>query len=185
MRGDETRRVSSLDLPDPALWHRSRMTDATEDDAERILDLAGFADGRLDPDDRERVAEWLAGDPLAAGDVAAALALAAQADRLEPAPEPVVARASILVGSTEQRGNVIRFPAIRRDRPALHRIASWGSFAAAMAVASWLGFTLGMDTSLSLSQGAQRGQPGEDGFFSEMLDAPTGFMRDLSEGNQT
>jgi anti-sigma factor RsiW len=171
-----------VDLPDPALWQRSRMTDAAEDDAERILDLAGFADGRLDPDDRERVAEWLAGDPIAAGDVAAARALAAQTGKLEPTPEPVVARASIFVDSNEQRSNVIRFPAIRHDRPTLRRIASWGSFAAAMAVASWLGFTLGMDTSLSF---VQRGQPGEDGFFSEMLDTSPGFMRDLSEGNQT
>jgi anti-sigma factor RsiW len=182
MRRDETRRGSSVDLPDPALWQRSRTTDAAEDEAERLLDLAGFADGRLDPDDRERVAAWLAGDPIAAGDVVAARALAAPADSLEPAPEPVIARASILVGSTEQRSNVVRLPAIRRDWPALHRIASWGSFAAAMAVASWLGFTLGMDTSLSF---AQRGQPGEDGFFSEMLDTSPGFMRDLSEGNQT
>lgn len=185
MRGDETGRESSAALPDPALWRRSRATDAAEDDAERLLDLAGFADGNLDPDDRERVAERLAGDPIAAGDVVAARRLAAQADRLEPAPEPVIARASLLVGSKKRRSNVVRFPAIRRDWPALHRIASWGSFAAAMAVASWLGFTLGMDTSLSLSQGAQRGQPGEDGFFSEMLDTSPGFMRDLGEGNQT
>ena len=182
MRGDETRRESSIDLTDPALWRRSRVTNATEDDAERILGLAGFADGSLDPDDRERVADWLAVDPLAAGDVVAARALAAQADRLAPAPEPVIARASLLVGSTGQHGNVVRFPAIRSRRPALHRIASWGSLAAVMAVASWLGFTLGVDTSLSF---AQRGQPGEDGFFSEMLDTSPGFMRDPSEGNQT
>jgi len=182
MQGDDTRREPATDLPDRALWQRSRVTDAAEDDAERILDLAGFADGLLDPDDQERVAEWLAGDPLAASDVAAARALAGQNGKLEPPPEAVVARASILLAGAGRGPNVVSFPAIRRQRPALHPVASWGSLAAAMAVASWLGFTLGMDTSLSF---AQRGQAGEDGFLNEMLDTSTGFMRDANEGNKT
>src|SRR5438128_1727016 len=76
MRGDDTRR-------DAALWRRSRTADMTaeEVEAERYLDLAGFADGRLDPDDSEQVAERLAGDPVAAGDVAAPRAPAAGAER--------------------------------------------------------------------------------------------------------
>ena len=61
-------------------------------------------------------------------------------------------------------------------------MARWGSLVAAMAVASWLGFTLGMDTSFSY---AQIRQPGEDGFLSEFLDPSTGFMRELDEGQQT
>ena len=61
-------------------------------------------------------------------------------------------------------------------------MARWGSLVAAMAVASWLGFTLGIDTSLSV---AQIRQTGEDGFLREMLDPSTGFMRDLTEGAQT
>jgi anti-sigma factor RsiW len=170
-------------LPDAALWRRSGMIDMTPDEAERALDLAGFADGRLDPDDRERVAEWLAGDPVAAGDVAAALALTAVGERPEAAPEPVIARAYALVdGGAEQGDTVIAFPLGRRDRPGLRNMASWGSLVAAMAVASWLGFTLGMDTSLSV---APFGQAGEDGFLHELLDPSTGFMRDLTEGQQT
>jgi hypothetical protein len=58
-------------------------------------------------------------------------------------------------------------------------MAGWGSLVAATAVASWLGFKLGMDTSLSF------GPAGEDGFLSEMLDPGAGFMRELTEGNQT
>ena len=154
------------------MWPRTRPS--------AILDLAGYADGRLDPDDRERVAEWLAGDPLAAGDVAAACALAEIAGRAEAVPETIIARASALVGeSTPQRDRVIPFPPSRRNRPRLRGMARWGSLVAAMAVASWLGFTLGMDTSLSF------GQAGEDGFLREMLDPSTGFMRDLTEGAQT
>src|SRR5471030_2924566 len=103
MRGDDTRREPAADLPDRALWQRSRVTDASEDDSERALDLAGFTDGYLDPDDQERVAEWLAGDPLAAGDVAAARALAARVEPLAAAPDPVIARACVLVGGGAPR----------------------------------------------------------------------------------
>src|SRR5260370_15465848 len=96
MRGNGTRRDPAAGLPDAALWRRSRTVDMTEDaaEAERHLDLAGFADGRLDPEDRERVAEWLAVDPVAAADVAAARALAVRGELLEAAPEQAIARAS-------------------------------------------------------------------------------------------
>ena len=61
-------------------------------------------------------------------------------------------------------------------------MAGWGSLVAAMAVASWLGFTLGMDTSRSY---AQIRQGGEEGFLREFLDPSAGFMRDLTEGTRT
>ena len=51
-----------------------------------------------------------------------------------------------------------------------------------MAVASWLGFTLGMDTSLSFTQFRQTG---DDSFLGELVDPSTDFMRDLTEGAQT
>ena len=183
MRGDDTRRAPPAGLPDAALWQRSRTTDAAGDEAERYLDLAGYADGRLDPDDRERVAEWLAGDRDAAGDVAAACALADVAERPETVPGAVIARASALVGGGEpQPSTVIPFAPRHRNNPSLHGMARWGSLVAAMAVASWLGFTLGIDTSLSV---AQIRQTGEDGFLREMLDPSTGFMRDLTEDART
>jgi anti-sigma factor RsiW len=185
MRGNDIGRDPAAGLPDAALWRRSRTVDIREGaaEAERYLELAGFADGRLDPDDRARVAEWLAGDPVAGGDVAAARALAARAERLEAAPQSVVARAATLVdGGAPQRGTVVAFPPSRRGRPRLQGVARWGGLVAAMAFASWLGFTLGMDTSLSFSQS---NQTSEDGFLREFLDPSTGFMRDLTEGQQT
>ncbi len=185
MRGDDTRRDPAAGLPDAALWRRSRTVDMTEDEveAERYLDLAGFADGRLDPDDCERVAERLAGDPAAAGDVAAARSLTADAERTEAMPEAAIGRASALVGGdAPQRATVIPFPLGRRNRPRLLGLARWGSLVAAMAVASWLGFTLGMDTSRTY---AQIRQGGEDSFLREFLDPSAGFMRDLTEGTQT
>ena len=180
MRGDDTRGEPPADPADRALWQRSRTTDASEDESEHALDLAGFADWCLDPDDQERVAEWLAGDPVAAGDIAAARALATRAEQLEAAPGAVIARACALVGGgAPQHGTIVPFPIGRRDRSRLRGMAGWGSLVAATAVASWLGFTLGMDTSLSF------GPAGEDGFLSEMLDPGAGFMRELTEGNQT
>jgi hypothetical protein len=182
MHGDKARRHKPADLPDDALWQHSRMVEAVEDDAARFLDLAGFANGVLDVDDRERVAERVAGDPNAAGDVAAARALAA-AGRLPPAPERVVARACALVGSgPPPHGNVIQLRWRLRAMPVLRLAAGWGSLAAAMAVVGWLGFNLGMDTSLSV---ATVSQPSDEGFLQEFVDPSSGFMRELNEGVQS
>jgi hypothetical protein len=176
MGGDDTTPVPPDGLSDAALWRHGRVTDVVEDEAERYLDLAGFADGRLDPDDRERVGEWLASDPVAADDVAAARVLPAPI----ALPEVAIARACGLVtGNQPQRDTVIPFPPSRRYRPRLHSMARWGSLVAAMAVASWLGFALGMDTSLSF---AQVRQTGEDTYLGELLDPSTDF---LTEGTQT
>src|SRR5689334_21826993 len=143
MRGDDKDRAG---LPDEMLWRQSRVTDASEGEAARFLDLAGFADGRLDADDHERVADWLAGDPALADDVAAARELAA-AEPLDPAPEAIIVRAAALVAGGGRPAEIVPFPSRARRTFALPGLARWGSLAAAMAVASWLGFTLGVDTS--------------------------------------
>jgi len=184
MRGDGFGREPPQRSPDGALWRRSRMTDVPEDAAERYLDLAGFADGQLDPDDQARVGEWLDRDPIAAGDVAAARTIAGMARQPPTVPEAIIARALSLVGAgTPQVAAVIPFPSRQqRERPRLNRVAGWGSLVAALAVASWLGFSLGVDTSLSFTQS---GQAREDGFLHELLDPSTGFLRDLPGGFQT
>ena len=177
MSGEDIGRDPAADRSDRTLWRRARATDTPEDAAERFLDLAGFADGLLDPDEAERVAEVLAGDPGLAEDIAAARAGVAAVGL----PEDVAARACALVGGDRSPGNVVPFPA-GRSRWVLREAAGWASLAAAMVVAGWLGFTLGMDTSLFL---ANSGQAGEDGLLQQMLDPSPGFMRDASEGAQT
>jgi anti-sigma factor RsiW len=181
MHGDETRRQPPTELPDDALWRRSRSLDAVADDAARFLDLAGFADGVLDVDDHERVAAWVSRDPEAAEDVAAARA-AATADPMPP-PETVVARALALVDAEPaRRGNVVPLPLHPRTMPTLRWAAGWGSLVAAMVIVGWLGFNLGMDASLSVTGVSQAS---DEGFLQEWGDPSASFLRVLNEGVRT
>ena len=163
-----------------ALWQRSTAAAMAEDEAERFLDLAGFADGLLDPDEQERIAERLARDPAAAEDVAAARALAERGLLDEAVPLQVIARACALVDETPARGaSIIPFPRRFRPQPNLPGVARWASLAAALLVASWLGFDLGSTTSAAL---APTVQAPEDSLVRDMLELSTGFVRDLTEG---
>ncbi len=184
MPSDDTRRTTLADLPDEALWRVSCMMDAAADEAAHFLDLAGFADGCLDPDERDRVADRLARDPVAAGDVAAARALAAAAVP-EAIPETILARACGLVsGGAPESGKILIFrPRVQaRVSMRVQGMARWGSLVAAVAVAGWLGFTLGVDASLSFTQGHQTA---EESPLQDLL-APTNvFSHDPAEGART
>ena len=129
--------------PDRALWRRSRETEASPDESERFLDLAGFVDGRLDEDDRARVGALIAGDAAAAADTAAAVALLALP--MPSVSERSIERAAALVDLAAPRGEIVSFP----PRPSPHRLwrgtARWSSLAAAIVIAGWLGFNLGSD----------------------------------------
>jgi len=164
---------------DRGIWRRARVADAPDDEGARLVDLAAFADGRLDEDERERVAALLARDPAAAADVAAVRVVPGGAAELAEALERVVARASALVpGAALGGARVLAFPPALRRR-ALHGFARWGSLAAAIATASWLGFAMGSDLGLAFSQ------PAGDGFLNEALDPGGGILRDLGEGTRT
>jgi anti-sigma factor RsiW len=167
-------------LSDSTLWQRSVLTDAPDDDAARLLDLAGFADGTLDVDDRERVAEWLVRDAAAAADVASARSAALET--LAPIPESVVGRAVALISGVPLTDNVVAFPAWRRRGLRLRGMAQWGSLAAAIAMAAWLGLTLGMTTSRAFV-GSQ--QPAAGSLLGDLLDAQTPFLGSPGEGSQT
>lgn len=164
-------------MPDAEIWRRSCEMPAPEDEAERFMVLAAFAEGQSDEDDQALAGEWLAREPGLADDVANAGAVVAA-----PLPAAVLARAAALVA--DQPGNVIAFRPRRHAVRMIGEWTGWGSLVAAMAVASWLGFTLGVDTTRSLTS---IGQSNDDGFLREMVDPSPGFMRDLSEseGSQT
>jgi hypothetical protein len=63
----------------------------------------------------------------------------------------------------------------------LPEAARWGSLAAAVAFASWLGFTMGMDLSRSLSSDSQSG---DDGGMNELFDPGTRLFRELTGSPQ-
>ena len=158
---------------DRALWLRSRATEAPDDESGCFLDLAAFADGRLEDEEAERVAALLAADPQAASDVAAARApLPALAD--SAAIERVIARACGLVTApAPQRGQVLFFarPALRRG--AIRGAAEWASLAAALAMVGWLGFAMGSNASLSL------GPPSQPSVLTQLVDPDNGVLRDF------
>jgi anti-sigma factor RsiW len=165
---------------DRALWRRSCLTDAAEDEVSRFLDLAAFADGLLEPDESDRIAALLATDPVARDDVAAARG-GGGADVLPGTLERIVARACAILPS-QPTSRVVPFTPSPRRRRMLQGFAQWGSLAAAMVLASWLGFAMGSDTSRALSVPI----PSNDAsFLPELFDPGSGFVRDLGEALRT
>jgi anti-sigma factor RsiW len=166
--------------PDCAVWQRCCSTDAPEDEAAWLLDLAAFADGRLETDDRDRVAAVLAADPAAAADIAAAQALTGRVVDPPDGLDRVIARAcAILLGNSATQDRILAFRPPLRHRRILPELTRWASVAAAIAMASWLGFAMGSDTSLALSQPSAAV---DASFLPELLDPGTGLLRDMSEG---
>lgn len=180
MRTDQEPEQRPASVCDRLLWQQSRLIDVPEDEATRLLDLAGFAEGLLDAEEDERVAALLAADPDAAADVLAARATAA----LNHTPaelERVITRAlAILPEAGAASGGVIAFVP-RPRRLLLQHVAQWGSIAAAIAVAGWLGFSMGSDTSLALSTPRQSSEAA----LPDLFDPANGFLRDLGEGLRT
>ena len=172
-RANQTNGSGPADLSDKSIWEYCRAADATPDEAERFLDLAGFAEARLDDDERERVAAWLAADPDAAADVAAALAYAGTA---EAADEAIVARAASLVRPTAE---IIPLARSARPRPRFYHLTTWGSLAAAVALAGWLGFALGTDVSQAFGPVAQSS---EDSFLGDLIDPAGGVLHTINDG---
>ncbi|HVC51128.1 MAG TPA: hypothetical protein VND87_03820 [Stellaceae bacterium] len=162
---------------DKAVWEYCRAIDCETDEAERFLDLAGFVDARLDSDERERVAALLIADPAAASDVAAAPALTAAAATAEVS-ERLIARAVALLGEAA-RGQVVPFAPRARPRPTFTSFARWGSVAAAIMMASWLGFALGTDASTAYDHSVQ---PSQDGFLGDLLDPSGGILHTITDG---
>jgi anti-sigma factor RsiW len=168
---------------DRDLWRRCLTADAPMDEAARFLDLAAFAEGLLDEDEHDRVASDLATDPIAAADVAAARALDRDLGALPAEIGRIIARASTLVPEVSPGpGLVLPFHPLPAPWRLLQGLAQWGSLAAAIIVASWLGFAMGSGASLELSQPGQQSQVGVDSLLPELLDPATGFLRDLSGG---
>jgi hypothetical protein len=188
MMGTENEREQgSHRLSDRVLWQRGRVTDIPQDEAARFLDLAAFADRLLDADEQDRVAALLAADPDAAEDVAAARALGA-VDQTPGELERIVLRACAIqrdampVDAVPALAGVVALAPRLKRRRIVYDFAQWGSIAAALAVASWLGFSMGTDASLALTEPRQ---PGDATLLPELSDPPSGLLRELGEGLRT
>jgi len=163
---------------DNEVWRRSQRTEATPDEAEYLLDLAAFADNRLDEDDTARVAAWLAHDADAAGDVAAARLLGnAESTAADP---DIVLRAEALVDAALPEAILIEFPRQRRALLPWYSAASWSGLAAAIVLAGWLGFDLGS----GISNAPSFGRSPDEVSASEIFDPAPLLLRDFTESSQ-
>jgi hypothetical protein len=168
--------------PEPSdreLWRRSRDAEAPFDEAERLMELAAFADNRLDEDDAARVAALISRDADAADDVAAAARMLAAA-AAQAADAGVVARAAALAGASRQEAVVLAFPPYRSAPRAWRGAASWSGLAAAVLFAGWLGFDLGS----GLSSAPPFGHSADEASAGDILDPSPLLLRDISESSQ-
>ena len=125
------------------------------------LDLAAYAEGRLEGASREAVGRWLAEHPQDAEMVDLALTVRAEDGE---AAERVARRAASLVS-----GEVVAFRP-RRLRLVWPDTARWGALAASVAIVGWLGFSLGGETYTALTGGDDQVA------VDELFDPPTGFF---------
>ena len=166
------------------LWQRCRASEVPDSDTERFLDLAAMADGTLDEEEHERVAERLARDPIARADVAAARALCVGGIAMPGGIEAIIERAIAILDEAAP-DPIVTAAALPGGRAMLQAVAQWGSLAAAIAFASWLGFAMGTGVSQTMTQPGSVSQISDDNSLPELLDPSTGFLRDLGMGQQT
>ena len=163
---------------DRDVWRRSQQTDTSRDEAEVLMDLAAFADNRLDPDEAARVEVLIVGDADAAADVVAARVLAGTA--MAAADPAIIGRAEALVGEGKPEAVLIAFPTPRPASRPWYSAASWSGLAAAMVVAGWLGFDLGS----GLSTSPVLGGSAADLTANELFDATPLMLRDITESSR-
>lgn len=143
-----------------ALWRRWRDGKAEAGDAAAEPDaliLAAYAENRLgrpgiDPEADPAIAAveaWLAENPAALDDIAAAQSEAAQSEADNLASDALIARAQALIA--QPGGNVMAL----RPRRAWRSAMAWSSIAASLVVAILIGFQLGNDNVVDLTDTSQ------------------------------
>ena len=156
-----------------ALWRRWRSAagPGTVVEPDPLL-LAAYVENRLDPAEIDVVEEWLAAHPALIEDISAARRAAQAA--LPESPPTVVTRATALL-----RHGDAQVLAFRRPTPRWRTAAAWGSMAASLVIAGFVGFTLGTDVYGNLA-GTAAGT-----LSQELLDPPTGLFNAPDEDSAT
>jgi anti-sigma factor RsiW len=178
MRAQGTSGAAPPGSPDREMWRRSREIEAPLDEAEWLMDLAAFADNRLDDDETARVAALIARDADAAANIAAARML--PDGLMAAAEESIIVRAAALVGEGRPEAVLVAFPLRQSVAPPWYSAATWSGLAAAIAIAGWLGFDLGS----GLSSTSLFGHQGDETSASELLDPGPLMLRDFTENSQ-
>ena len=178
MRAQGSNGARPTGLSDRDVWRRSQQTDTSRDEAEYLMDLAAFADNRLDPDEAARVEAVIVGDADDAADIAATRMLAGTA--IAAADPAIIGRAEALVGEGRPDAVLIAFPAPRPATRPWYSAATWSGLAAAMVMAGWLGFDLGSGLSTSPVFGGST----VDLTANELFDAAPLMVRDLTESSR-
>jgi anti-sigma factor RsiW len=149
---------------DAALWQRWRLQAHLPANEAAALDLAAYAEGRLDEMQAEPVEAWLFAHPEALADLAAARA----AKALPQAPESLIARAAALVEAPA--ATIVPFrPRPAAPRPSWRIAMAWSGMAASLLATSLVGFTIGNSAYLNF---ADTGQPAAESTIHELLDPP-------------
>jgi len=139
--------------------------------------LAAYAEGRLPAEAEPAVAAWLAAHPGVAEDIEVARMIAALGDPPhDAAAERIAARAEALV----LPANVVPLRRPGRPRFVWREAASWTALAASVALAGWLGFSLGTDSYGALSAGDDSAAG-----LSDVLDPPAGLFGTFAENPAT
>lgn len=134
--GDEQERL---------MWQRWR-ADAAASAAPDALQLAAYAEGRLDETNAEAVENFLAAYPDTLNEIVAARA--ATETPAIGASDDIIAKACALVSS---RGTIETVVPLRRPALRWHNALAWGSIAASLVAASFVGFTAGSDAYRTLA----------------------------------
>jgi anti-sigma factor RsiW len=160
-----------------ALWRRWRLETSAVADAAAPdpLDLAAYADGRLDETQAEPVERWLADHPDAIADLLAAQQ-AALAAPPALAPEALIARAAALVAAPT--GNVLPLRRAGVRAPRWRSAVAWGSLAASLVGTSLVGFALGTNAYLNF---ADQPAAATESAGRDLLDPPSTFFGDDSD----
>ena len=135
--GDEQERL---------MWQRWRAGARAASPAPDALQLAAYAEGRLDETAAEAVENFLAAYPDALNDIAAART-AIETPAIG-ASDDIITKACALVPARNTRETVVPF---RGATVRWHSALAWGSIAASLMAASFVGFTAGSDAYRTLA----------------------------------
>jgi len=160
---------------DAALWQRWRLQAHSAAGDAAALDLAAYAESRLDEAQAEPVEAWLFANPEALAELSAVRAAAVEP--LPQAPEAMIARAAALVAPAA--ATVVPFrPRHAAPRPSWRMAIAWSGMAASLMATSLVGFTIGNNAYLTF---VGTDQPVAESTLHELLDPPSAIFGDDEE----